>query len=66
MKLIGLLIALAITGYVMSIYMTSSNLTTSADSGMSKPEDYIDKTMQSVDAINQSLQKDKERLDGSE
>ena len=66
MKLIGLLISLAIIGYAMSVYLNSSSLTSaSPDGSVSKPKDYLDQAQQSVDAINQSLQKDKERLDGS-
>jgi hypothetical protein len=66
MKLLGLLITLAIIGYAMSTYMGSSGLNTvSPDGSQSKPKDYIDKTRQSVDTINQSLKKDKERLDSS-
>ncbi len=66
MKFIGLLISLAIIGYTMSVYMKSSSLTTaSPDGSTSTPKEYIDKTQQSVDAINQALQRDKERLDSS-
>ena len=66
MKLIGLLISLAIVGYAMSTYLSSSSLTSaSPDGSVSKPKDYLDQTQKSVDAINQSLQKDKERIGGS-
>jgi len=66
MKLIGLLISLAIIGYAMSVYLSSSSLTSaSPDGSQSTPKEYIDQTKQSVDAINQALQKDKARLDDS-
>lgn len=66
MKLIGLLLSLVILGYTMSIYLSSSGLTTaSPDGSQSTPKDYIDQTKQSVDAINQALQKGKGKLDGS-
>jgi hypothetical protein len=66
MKFIGLLLILAVIGYAMSVYLSSSNLTSaSPDGSASKPKDYLDKTQQSADAINQALQKNKERLDGS-
>lgn len=63
MKFIGLLVSLAIIGYAISVYMGSSSLTT--DGSQSTPKEYIDQTKQSVDAINQALQKDKARLDDS-
>ena len=66
MKFIGLIISLAIIGYAISIYLDKPGLTTaSPDGAQSKPKDYIDQARQSTDAINQSLQQGKERLDGS-
>lgn len=66
MKFIGILISLAIIGYAISIYLDSPSLTSSSPDGtQSKPKDYIDQARESTDAINQSLQQGKERLDGS-
>lgn len=67
MKFIGLLISLALVGYAMSVYLDSSSLTSaSPDGSLSTPKDYIDATKQSVDAVNQALQKGKGKLDGSD
>ena len=66
MKFLGLLISLAIIGYAMTVYLDSSRLTTaSPDGSASTPKEYIDQAKQAADIMNQSLQKDKERLDGS-
>jgi hypothetical protein len=66
MKFIGLLISLAILGYAMSTYLGSSDLTTaSPDGSQSRPKDYIDQAKRSAEAMSQSLQKGKERLDSS-
>ncbi len=66
MKLIGLLISLAIIGYAMSIYMSSSSLTTaSPDGSQSRPKDYLDDAQKSADVMKKSLQEQQERMNNS-
>ncbi len=61
MRLIGLLVTLAVLGYTTYIYLGTSN-TTSSNAIQTKPVEYIDQTNQSVDAINDALQKQKDKL----
>jgi hypothetical protein len=64
MRLIGLLVTLAVIGYTTYIYLGSSN-TTLSNGIQTKPAEYIDQTNQSVDAINDALQKQKDKLDNA-
>jgi hypothetical protein len=64
MRLIGLLVTLAVLGYTTYIYLGSSN-TTSSNGIQTKPAEYIDQTNKSVDAINDALQKQKDKLDNA-
>ena len=64
MRLIGLLVTLAIVGYVTYIYLQSSNMTT-ANGVQTKPAEYIDQAKQSVGDINKAMQNQQSQLDKS-
>lgn len=63
MRLIGLLVTLAVVGYVTYIYLHSSNMTT-ANGVQTKPAEYIDQAHKSVDAIDQAMKKQQEQMAG--
>ncbi len=57
MRLIGLLLALVVLGFVIKIYLNSSSVTVTGE-GTEKthPQQMIDQAEQSVEQINQALQ----------
>jgi len=64
MRFLSILITLAIIGYAMSIYIDSGNLKSAdPDKVMSKPKEFIDRSTQAVDMLNEKLKKQKERMD---
>lgn len=66
MKFLGILISLAIIGYAITVYLDSSSLTNGSPEGIqSKPKDYIDQAKETTDAMSETLQAGKKRLDNS-
>ncbi len=64
MRFISLLLALAILGYVIRIYLDSSNVSSSGEEGnMSHPQQTIERAEQASDQINKALQNNQQRLD---
>ncbi len=64
MRFLSILITLAIIGYAMSIYIDSGNLKSAApNKAMSKPKEFIDHANQTVDMLNEKLQKQKKKMD---
>jgi len=64
MRLIGLLVTLAVLGYTIYMYLGSSS-TISPEDIQTKPAEYIDQAGQSADAINDAIQKQKDKLDNA-
>ena len=64
MRLIGLLLALAILGYVIKIYLDSSSVATQDNDGnMTQPRQTIEHAEQTSEQLNQVLQDQQQRLD---
>ena len=64
MRLIGLLLTLAILGYVIKIYLgTSSVSTLDGDGSMTRPQQTIEHAEQATQQLNQVLQDNQQRLD---
>ena len=61
MRLIGLLVTLAVLGYVMTMYLGSSPIEADGTTAK-KPAEYIDETKQSMDAVNEAMRKQQEQL----
>lgn len=59
MRLIGLLITLAVLGYITYIYLGGNH---AGDVVQTKPAEYIDQAQQSADAINDAMKKQQEQL----
>ena len=67
MRLIGLLLALAILGYVIKIYLGSSSVTSADEDGnITRPQQTIERAEQATEQLNQSLQDNQQRLDDAE
>ena len=62
MRLIGLLVSLAVLGYITVSYLGSS---TTDDGVRTKPAEYTDQAKQSVDALNDVIKKQQEQLQNS-
>lgn len=63
MRMIGLLLTLAILGYVISIYINSSVETTQeGESYTSRPQQTIEHTQDMADQLNQSLKHQQQKL----
>ena len=63
MRLIGLLVTLAVVGYVIYMYFQSSNMTT-ANGIQTKPAEYIDQAHKSADAIDRAIKKQQVKMAG--
>lgn len=61
MRLIGLLVTLAVVGYMTYIYLQSSNMTT-ANGVQTKPAEYIDQAKQSAADISKVMQNQQDQL----
>lgn len=67
MRLIGLLLALAILGYVIKIYLGSSSVSSlDEDGNMTRPQQTIERAEQATEQLNQVLQDNQQRLDDVE
>lgn len=67
MRLIGLLLTLAILGYVIKIYLGSSSVTsTDEDGNKTHPQQTIERAEQATEQLNQALQNNQQRLDEAE
>lgn len=67
MRLIGLLLTLAILGYVIKIYLGSSSVTsTDEDVNITHPQQTIERAEQATEQLNQALQDNQQRLDEAE
>ena len=66
MRLISLLLALAILGYVIKLYLGSSNITATDDNvTTSHPQQTIERVEETADQINQVLQDQQQRLNNA-
>ena len=64
MRFISLLLALAILGYVIKIYLDSSSVTSlDEDGNMTRPQQTIERAEQATEQLNQVLQDNQQRLD---
>ena len=64
MRLIGLLLALAILGYVIKIYLGSSSVTTADEDGnITHPQQTIERAEQATEQLNRALQDNQQRFD---
>jgi len=67
MRLIGLLLTLAILGYVIKIYLGSSSVTSADEDGnISHPQQTIERAEQATEQLNQALQDNQQRFDEAE
>ncbi len=67
MRLISLLLALAILGYVIKLYLGSSNITDTDDNvTTSHPQQTIERAEETADQINQVLQDQQQRLNDTD
>ena len=67
MRFISLLLALAIIGYVIKVYLGTSSTSSLDESGYrSNPQQTINQAEQAAESINQSLQDNQQRLDDAE
>ena len=64
MRLISLLLALAILGYVIKIYLGSSSVTTAdEDENITHPQQTIEQAEQVTEQLNRALQDNQQRFD---
>ncbi len=64
MRLISLLLALAILGYVIKIYLGSSSVTTADEDGnITHPQQTIERAEQATEQLNRALQDNQQRFD---
>lgn len=64
MRLIGLLLALAILGYVIKVYLGTSGMSSMEENEYrSHPRQTIDQAEQATEKLNQALQDNQQRLD---
>lgn len=64
MRFLSIIITLAIIGYAISIYIDSGNLQSADPEKIkSKPKEFIDHANQAADQFNESLKKQKKKLD---
>ena len=64
MRLISLLLALAILGYVIKIYLGSSSVTTADEDGnITHPQQSIERAEQATEQLNRALQDNQQRFD---
>ena len=64
MRLISLLLALAILGYVIKIYLGSSSVTTADEDGnVTHPQQTIERAEQATEQLNRALQDNQQRCD---
>ncbi len=64
MRFISLLLALAILGYVIKVYLDSSSVTSLDETGnTTRAQQTIEHTEQTTEQINQILQDNQQRLD---
>ena len=67
MRLIGLLLTLAILGYVIKIYLGSSSITSPDEAGnITRPQQTIERAEQATEQLNQVLQDNQQRLDDAD
>lgn len=66
MRLIGLLISLAILGYVIVIYMNPSQSESEESGYTSRPKETVDHAKQVSDQLNQVLKQEQEKLQKSD
>ncbi len=67
MRFISLLLALAILGYVIKIYLGSSSVTSlDEDGNMTRPQQTIEQAEQATEQLNRALQDNQQRLDEAE
>ena len=59
MRFLGLIITIAIIGYAIHIYLSSSQTVET------KPEQYIDQASETTDAMNRALQNHQDKLDSA-
>lgn len=64
MRLISLLLALAILGYVIKVYLASSSMSSMDDAAnTTHPQQTIEQAEQATERVNQALQDNQQRLD---
>jgi len=67
MRFISLLLALVILGYVIKLYLDSSNITSSVGSAnTTHPQQTLERAEQSADQLNRVLQDQQQRLNNAE
>ena len=67
MRLIGLLLTLAILGYVIKVYLGSSSVSSlDENANTSRPQQTIERAEQATEQLNQVLQDNQQRLDDAE
>ncbi len=64
MRLIGLLVTVAVLGYVASTYLGTSS-DSSVESANTTPAEYTGKAKESVDALSEVLKKQRQQLEGT-
>ena len=63
MRLIGLLLTLAVLGYVIKIYLGSSSVTSMDENGnMTRPQQTLEQAEQTTEQLNQVLQDHQQQL----
>ena len=67
MRLISLLLALVILGYVIKLYLGSSSVTATDDNtATSHPQQNLERAEQTADQLNQVLQDQQQRLNNAD
>ena len=67
MRFISLLLALAIIGYVIKVYLDSSSMVSIEEGGnRTHPQQTIERAEQATEQVNQLLQDNQQRLDNVE
>ncbi len=64
MRLTGLLVTVAVLGYVAYTYLGASS-GSSVEGVNTTPAEYTDRTKKSVDALNEVLKKQRQQLEGA-